>query len=121
MHETLLLPDDTQMQRTDGAMHHYSVKDSAECYAKAIYYARLSAEKYLNSGKKVNMVNLYLSPVFSFVKSFILFGGFRDGKEGLDIARITYKNKWLKYHYLLRFENTRKKKQYLKPNLAVEY
>lgn len=121
VHETLLLPDDTQMQRLDGAMHHYSVKDSAECYAKAYCYARLSAEKYLNEGKKTNLVNLYLSPMFSFIKSYILFGGFIDGKEGLDIARITYKNKWLKYHYLLRFENTRKKKQYLKPKLAVEY
>jgi glycosyltransferase involved in cell wall biosynthesis len=121
VHETLLLPDNTRMQRLDGYMHHYSVKDSAECNAKAMYYARLSAEKYLNAGKKANTVNLYLSPIFSFIKSYILFGGFLDGKEGLTIARITYKNKWLKYHYLLRLQNNAHKKQYLKPNLAVEY
>lgn len=121
VHETLRLPEGTRLQRLDGYIHHYSVKDRRECYAKALYYARLSAEKYFNSGKKANMVNLYLSPIFSFVKSYILYGGFLDGKEGLDIARITYKNKWLKYRYLLKLENSQKKKKYIKPELAVEY
>jgi glycosyltransferase involved in cell wall biosynthesis len=121
VHETLVLPDQIRVQRLDGCMHHYSVKNIAECNAKALYYARLSAEKYLNAGKKSTLVNLYFSPVFGFIKSYLLFGGFLDGKEGLAIARITYKNKWLKYHYLLRLENNAKKKQYLKPNLAVDY
>jgi glycosyltransferase involved in cell wall biosynthesis len=120
VHETLLIPDGSQMQRLDGHMHHYSVKDRRECNAKGLYYARLSAEKYLNAGKKANAVNLYLSPIFGFVKSYILFGGFLDGKEGLDIARITYKNKWLKYHYLLRLQNNVKKPKSVKPELAVE-
>jgi glycosyltransferase involved in cell wall biosynthesis len=121
VHETLVLPDNTNMQRLDGFMHHYSVKDAGECNSKALYYARLSAEKYLNAGKKANAINLYFSPIFSFIKSYIVFGGFLDGEEGLAIARITYKNKWLKYHYLLRLENNARKKQYLKPKLAVEY
>jgi glycosyltransferase involved in cell wall biosynthesis len=121
VHETLVLPDQTKVQRLDGSMHHYSVKDSAECNAKALYYARLSAEKYLIAGKKTNVINLYFSPMFGFIKSYVLFGGFLDGPEGLAIARITYKNKWLKYHYLLRLENNARKKQYLKPKLAVEY
>jgi glycosyltransferase involved in cell wall biosynthesis len=121
VHETLILPDNTKMQRLDGYIHHYSVRDTKECNAKALYYARLSAERYLGTGKKANTVNLYLSPVFSFVRSYILFGGFLDGKEGLAIARVNYKNKWLKYRYLLRLENSLKKKPYLKPKLAVEY
>lgn len=125
VHETLQLPEGTQMQRLDGFMHHYSVKDRRECYAKALHYARLSAEKYLSNGKRANAVNLYLSPLFGFVKSYILFGGFLDGKEGLAIAQITYKNKWLKYHYLLKLENNLEKDKYPKPkpkkSLAVEY
>ncbi|MDB5002616.1 MAG: glycosyltransferase [Mucilaginibacter sp.] len=121
VHETLILPDNAKMQRLDGYIHHYSVKDSTECNSKALYYARLSAEMYLSIGKKANAINLHISPLFGFIKGYILFGGFLDGKEGLQIARITYKNKWLKYHYLLRLENNLKKKQYIKPNLVVEY
>lgn len=129
VHETLQLPHGTQTQRLDGFMHHYSVKNRRECYTKALYYAWLSAEKYLQSGKKVNAVNLYLSPVFGFFKSYILFGGFLDGKEGLAIAQITFKNKWLKYRYLRRLESKQSKNKRSKtavklkpePGLAVEY
>ncbi len=121
VHETLILPEQIRMQRLEGYMHHYSVKDSNECISKALYYARLSAEKYLQTGKKVNTINLYISPVFGFIKSYILFLGFLDGKEGLELAKITYKNKWLKYHYLNRLENNLKKKQFIKADLAVDY
>lgn len=126
VHETLMIPDYIKTEQLDGYMHHYSVKDSNECNSKALYYARLSAEKYLQAGKKANAVKLYISPIFSFIKTYIIFFGFLDGKEGLDIARITYKNKWLKYHYLNRLQENKKKKQYSKntitnPNLVVEY
>ncbi|MDB4925817.1 glycosyltransferase family 2 protein [Mucilaginibacter sp.] len=121
VHETLMLPEQVQIERLDGCMHHYSVKDSNECNNKALYYAHLSAEKYLQTGKKVNPVKLYISPIFSFIKNYIVFLGFLDGREGWSIAKITYKNKWLKYHYLNRLENNAKKKPYIKANLAVEY
>jgi glycosyltransferase involved in cell wall biosynthesis len=121
VHETLLLHAGIKTERVGGYLHHYSVKDAHEYNSKAIYYARLSAEKYLRAGKKANFVKLYISPAFSFIKSYILFLGFLDGKEGWDIARITYKNKWLKYHYLHRIESNPNKQQYIKANLAVEY
>lgn len=124
VHETLLLPEHIKTERLDGYMHHYSVKDSNECYSKALYYARLSAEKYLGSGKKANVIKLYISPIFSLVKSYVVFLGFLDGREGWEIAKITYKNKWLKYHYLNRLENNSRKRQYqkdIKGKFAVEY
>jgi glycosyltransferase involved in cell wall biosynthesis len=121
VHETLIIHEDINVEQLDGFVHHYSVKDSNECLGKALYYARLSAEKYLKTGKKVNNINLYLSPLFGFIKCYILFLGFMDGKEGFALAKITYKNKWLKYHYLQRLETNVKKKQYIKPNLVVEY
>jgi glycosyltransferase involved in cell wall biosynthesis len=122
VHETLMMPIHIKKQTVDGYLHHYSVKDVDECNSKAIYYAKLSAEKYLQAGKKASFINLYVSPVFSFVKSYFLFLGFLDGKEGWAIARITYKNKWLKYHYLHRIKNNPPKQQYIKPaELVVEY
>ncbi len=121
VHETLLLPKKIKTERLEGYIHHYSVRDSYECNNKALYYARLSAEKYLQTGKRVNAVNLYISPAFSVVKNYILLLGFLDGKEGWSIAKMTYKNKWLKYHYLQLMENSIKKRLYTKANLAIEY
>jgi glycosyltransferase involved in cell wall biosynthesis len=121
VHETLMLPKLVKTQRLDGSLYHFSVKDGNEYSSKACYYARLSAEKYFQAGKKANMVKLHLSPVFGFLKSYILFLGFLDGREGLTIAKINYKNKWLKYRYLSRLENSERKKQLIKANLTVEY
>lgn len=114
-------PKQIKRDRLNGHLHHYSVKDMTECNSKAVHYAMLSAEKYFKAGKRANAVNLYISPIFSFIKSYILFLGFLDGKEGLNIAKMTYKNKWLKYHYLNSMENNSKKKQFVKANLVVEY
>ncbi|MEO8886937.1 MAG: glycosyltransferase family 2 protein [Mucilaginibacter sp.] len=121
VHETLVLPKHIKTEILTGHINHYSVKDNLECVNKAVYYAKLSASKYYQSGKKANLVNMYLSPLFSFFKNYILLLGFLDGREGWDIAKTIYKNRWLKYHYLNQLEGADKKKEYVKHDLAVEY
>lgn len=120
VHETLILPKQIRKQTLKGYFHHHSVKDVDECNSKAVYYAKLSAEKYFQCGKRTNMINLYLSPLFVFIKNYLLLLGFLDGKEGWNIARITYKNRWLKYHYLNCLENNYKNKPVIKSNFAVD-
>lgn len=105
VHETLVLPRGVQVERIGGNLHHYSVQNMAECEKKATHYARLSAVKYANAGKKTTFYKLYLSPVFCFLLSYVFRLGFLDGLEGLDIALMLYKNTRLKYHYLRLFED----------------
>ena len=113
VHETLILPKATQIQQLSGYLHHYSVKDKQECMAKAINYAKLSADSYFYAGKKPGIFSMYLSPCFGFFVNYILFLGILDGKKGWQIARTIFKNKWLKYHYLSVLENAHKKKQFV--------
>jgi hypothetical protein len=120
VHETLIFPKEIKRKRIKGCMLHYSVKDRNECNNKAVYYARLCAEKYAANGKSANVINLYLSPVFSFFKNYIILLGFLDGKEGWHIAKMIFKNKWLKYHYLNHMESGIKKEEFIKANLTVE-
>jgi glycosyltransferase involved in cell wall biosynthesis len=121
VHETLILSKQIKKKRLDGYFHHHSVKNVYECNNKAVYYAKLSAEKYFQTGKKSTLINLYLSPIFVFIKTYILLLGFLDGKVGWHISAITFKNRWLKYHYLSYLENIDKKKPFLKSKFAVEY
>ena len=100
VHETLLLPENTEVRKIDGYLHHYSVRDVKEYDSKCCYYAKLSAKKYFNAGKRANFVKLYLSPIFGFVKSYIFYFGFLDGREGWQIAKTTIKNTYRKYEYL---------------------
>lgn len=120
VHETLILPKQVRTEMLTGYVNHYSVKDVDECSNKAIHYAKLSAAMYYQTGKKANLINMYLSPGFSFFKNYIFLLGFLDGREGWDIAKVIYKNRWLKYHHLNQLENKHKKKPYLENNLAVD-
>jgi glycosyltransferase involved in cell wall biosynthesis len=100
VHETLLLPKQVKIKKIKGHLQHYSVCDKNECIAKAIHYARLSAENYFQEGKKPGFIKLYISPYFSFFINYIIFLGILDGGEGLQISKTIFKNKWLKYRFL---------------------
>jgi len=100
VHEKLQLPAGIKVKRIGGHIHHYTVKNLKECDHKAIYYARLSANQYISNGKKISFLKIYVSPIFGFVKDYVLKLGFLDGFEGLDIALTIYKNTWLKYHFV---------------------
>ena len=100
VHEKLILPSIVSVKKLKGHLHHYSVKDSAECHNKNLYYARLSAEKYLLNGKKAGWVKLHLSPLFHFVKNYVVFLGFLDGREGWEVARMISRHTRMKYRLL---------------------
>jgi glycosyltransferase involved in cell wall biosynthesis len=124
VHETLLLPKNITVKKLEGYLHHYSVKNEQEHNAKIIHYAQLSAIKYLKAGKKAGFAKLYLAPAFHFVKSYLLLFGFLDGKEGFIIAKMAFKNTWLKYDYLSKAAQTNRQKtiyQHDQPVMAYQF
>lgn len=121
VHETLLLTGNTRVKKMAGRLHHYSVKNAEEYNRKCGYYAKLCAKKYFTAGKKATAVKLYLSPIFGFLKNYILYLGFLDGREGWEIARIMLKNTRRKYHFLNQMESLPVKKERINDNIAVEY
>jgi glycosyltransferase involved in cell wall biosynthesis len=122
VHETLALPGDMKCERLTGHLHHYSVKDINDFSSKSINYARLSAKKYHLNGKKTTFIKLYFSPLFNFIKNYILYLGFLDGRHGWEIASLTVKHTRLKYLLLQRMECLIKEdKVYAEENFLVEY
>ena len=122
VHETLVLNPDIQVKKINtGHIHHYSVKDLNEHESKSNYYAKLSAKKYFNSGKRVSSIKLYISPVFGFFKNYILYLGFLDGRAGWDIAKTSVKNTRLKYQLLSHLGNMQHKKQAVEDRFVMEY
>jgi len=121
VHETLLLPSFIKKKRIDGAIHHYSVKNVREFDSKGCYYAKLSAKKYFRTGKKAGFIKLYISPIFGFLKNYVVYLGFLDGREGWDIARTTVKNTRRKYQFLSQIETMPDNQPANKDSLVVEY
>jgi glycosyltransferase involved in cell wall biosynthesis len=122
VHEKLILPPVISVKKLKGHLHHYSVKDSIECHNKNIYYARLSAEGYLMSGRKHNWVKLHLAPLFHFVKNYFVFLGFLDGREGWEVARMISRHTKMKYRLLRDMRKGHYSKvPVVKDKLVVEY
>jgi len=121
VHEKLMLPQQVRTEKINGGfIHHYSVRDKQECMAKAIYYAKLSAENNFIAGRKPTFISKYISPYFGFLVNYIIFLGILDGREGWEISKSIFKNKWLKYHYLAPMKNVYKNKEFANNALAVE-
>ncbi|MBS1525674.1 MAG: glycosyltransferase family 2 protein [Bacteroidetes bacterium] len=105
VHETLLLPYGITIKKMRGHIHHYSVKDANEYSDKSAAYAKLCAEKYFAIDKKASLKKLYLAPAFHFLKNYLFFLGFLDGREGFEIASTIARHTRLKYRLLRKMYN----------------
>ncbi len=100
VHENLIFAGAVTTSKLAGSILHYTVQNKRDYIAKMDGYARMSATKYVEAGKKTSFFKQYFSPVFAFMQHYIFRLGFLDGKEGLTIARTTARYTFLKYRYL---------------------
>ena len=122
VHEKLVWASDIKTKKIPkGRLHHYTTKDAIEYANKEYHYARLSAKKYFKSGKKINFVNLYISPVFGFLRNYIFYLGFLDGREGWDIAKTRFKYTRLKYLFLRQIETTAHTKKIVSDEPVMQF
>jgi glycosyltransferase involved in cell wall biosynthesis len=87
VHEELVLTEGTRKTWINGDLHHYSYYTTIEHRERAMKYARLGAEKVKH--KRGLGLKLLFSPPFRFIQMYLLQGGFKDGRSGFDICRIT--------------------------------
>jgi glycosyltransferase involved in cell wall biosynthesis len=99
VHEKLLSKS-ARSVKINGHVLHFAFDDLKDYHAKAIQYAEMSAEKYFAEGKKAGVIKRFLSPVFNSLKSYILYCGFLQGKQGFSIAKTIWHYTWLKYDLL---------------------
>ena len=99
VHE-VLTGEGTAQKIISGFVKHFPVRNASQNTEKTNRYASLNAEKYFQNGKDASFVKRFFSPVFNFLKMYVLLLGFLDGKAGFEIAWATTRYVWLKYHLL---------------------
>lgn len=67
----------------DNFMLHFNDEGYDERMRKSVQYCSIDAEKLLAEGKKVSAISLFISPIITFIKNYILKRGFVDGVPGL--------------------------------------
>lgn len=98
VHERVL--NDGPVGDLRSAILHYTCEDLPSYMVRADAYARLGAEDAAERGSRAGVGRLVLVPPMRFLRSYLLWGGFLDGRRGLLQACLTAYGAWLKYFYL---------------------
>jgi glycosyltransferase involved in cell wall biosynthesis len=83
---------------------HNAYESIGEMKLKSEHYARLAANRYTNR-PFINLVfSLCINPLFKFIKGYIFLQGFRDGKIGWEIAKISCIETFQKYWFAIKLK-----------------
>lgn len=81
----------------NGDILHYSYYSISDHIKQVDYFTDISAKVLLEQRCKASMLRLFLSPMFRFVRDYILKFGFLDGYYGFVICAISSHAVFLKY------------------------
>ena len=97
VHETLFLPEGTQVIHLEGDLYHYSFYTPEEHRRQTEKFALLSAEEMVEAGKQANILSAGVHCAWKWVRDYLLKAGFLDGANGWTISKINAHGVWYKY------------------------
>ena len=103
-HEQLLLPDKKGIKWLNHPMLHYAYSSKAELKSKTYLYASLGASEKRGTNKLALLFKFIFSPLSTFIKSYLLKGGFLDGRFGFEISYHIALGNFLRYRALFKTE-----------------
>jgi glycosyltransferase involved in cell wall biosynthesis len=106
IHETVRMDPDASIENLTGDLLHYTVRNAAEHHRMiGERYAPLGARKMLEQGRRTSPLKIATIGPATFIRNFILKGGFRDGLAGLSIATFAAHHAFLKHLQLWELQN----------------
>ena len=99
VHEELVFSSPQKETLLEGDLLHFPYDSVEDHERQTLNYAKLGAEK-LVSGKKGGLfIKGVFSPVWRFLKMYLLQGGIREGQAGWNISRMAMREVRLKYKW----------------------
>lgn len=101
IHESVKMDEGARLETLAGDILHFTTDNPSE-HKRMIEerYAPLGARKMFEQGKRATSLKIATIGPATFIRSYILKGGFRDGRAGLTIARMAAYHARLKYELL---------------------
>jgi len=89
-----------------GTVLHQPYQDLSHHLTKMIKYARWGALDLHASGRRATTVDLAVRPAWRFVRDYLFYGSFLDGRYGLTTSTLTAYSAFLKYAFLYELGNS---------------
>lgn len=80
-----------------GAIHHYTFEKRKDFDKKLQRYIPLAVEAMVRRGKSTSVMQVWLHAVAAFLKSFLIYQGWRDGRVGVICAAYAFRYTQAKY------------------------
>lgn len=111
IHESVSMTEGTRVATVPGDLLHYSMRDTNH-HRQMIEerYAPLGARQMFRDGKRTSAWRKAVAGPAAFLRSFLLKGGFRDGRAGLTIANFAWLHASLKHAILSGLQNQKEEK-----------
>ena len=89
VHETLFIPQNTEIIHLKGDLLHYSYKSSTDHIERINKYSTLTAKEAFNRGKKSSCFDIWFRPKWRFFRDYIIKRGFLDGYAGYQVCKMS--------------------------------
>ena len=103
VHESVKI--DREPGRLKGEIHHFTYRSLADYLKRLETYSSLAAADYLQKGRISTPLKLLGNPMMTFVKAYLLKGGFLDGVPGLMVATMGVVSVFFKYAKLYELQH----------------
>ncbi len=90
-----------------GDILHWNIKTTEEHRLKMENFSTIGANELFRKGQKASLFTALVHSSWSFFNSYVLRGGFLEGKTGFDVCRISAWGCWLKYMKLSKLSGKR--------------
>ena len=100
-HDKIVLQDNIPVEHLKGDILHYSYHTISEHVTQNNKFSTLAAESLFANGKKTNLFNILVRPVWAFFRSYIIRAGFLDGLFGFVIASPDFSHDFSETHQII--------------------
>ena len=88
-HDEFRFVQKSNIKHLKGDILHYSYHSVEDHYNQVEHFTDIASKAYFEKGKKATTFKLLFSPAYKFIRDYLLFLGFLDGKVGLRICWIS--------------------------------
>lgn len=81
----------------DGTLLHWPYRDLPHHVAKVATYARWAADDLHERGRRARLSDILARPAWRFVRDYVVYGGWRDGRAGFEVSVVSAFSVFAKY------------------------
>jgi glycosyltransferase involved in cell wall biosynthesis len=110
LHERFMLSNGARIGKLKGDLLHWPFTSHEDHTEKMSRYSKIGAQEYHKSGRTATFFTPYIHGVWGFVRTYIVKGGFMDGREGFRICSHYSRSAFNKYKLLRKLNKEAKRK-----------